>query len=69
MSFPQAPIQIRVTGSGRELTPEEYKVYRSVVYEYYFFNNKKWTFEGQSVFFGGQSIHYSDFMKAKKGSL
>lgn len=63
------PKPIRVTGSGTVMTPEQYAVYRTTVYEYYFYNGKKWTFEGQSVFFGGQSIHYSDFMKAKRGSL
>lgn len=63
------PKQIRTTGAGTVMSLEEYAVYRTTVYEYYFYNDKKWTFEGQSVFFGGQSIHYSDFMKAKRGSL
>lgn len=61
--------EIRITGSGVVMTPEQYAVYRTTVYEYYFYNDKKWTFEGQSVFFGGQCIHYSDFMKAKRGNL
>lgn len=66
----QPPQRVFKTGSGRVLaSQDEWETYRTVVYEYYFFNNKKWTFEGQSVFFGGQSIHYSDFMKAKRGSL
>lgn len=49
----QPPKPVRITGSGSVMTPEQYAVYRTTVYEYYFYNNKKWTFEGQSVFFGG----------------
>ena len=57
------------TGSGKELTPEEWAVYRSDVYEYLFYSGRKWSFEGQSVYFNGTLIHYSDFMKARRGNL
>lgn len=50
-------------------TPAEKKWHRDIVYEYLFFMNRKWTFQGQSVFFQGELIHYSDFMKAKRGAL
>ena len=57
------------TGSGKELTEQEWALYRLTVYEYLFYSNRKWGFEGQSVFFNGTSIHYSDFMKARRGNL
>jgi len=53
----------------RTMSISEFVSYRQAVYEYYFYNDKKWTFDGQSVFFNGHSIHYSDFMKAKRGNL
>lgn len=59
----------RVTGAGNKLSEDEWVVYRSNVYECLFYHNKKWTFEGQNMFFNGSLIHYSDFMKAKRGSL
>jgi len=59
----------KTTGAGHEMTPDEWSVYRANVYECLFYNNKKWTFEGQSMFFNGSLVHYSDFMKAKRGSL
>lgn len=43
--------------------------YRRVVYDFLFYCDKKWDFPGQSQYFLGHSIHYSDFMKAKKGML
>lgn len=39
------------------------------VYDYLFYMGRKWTFEGAVVFWRGTRIHYSDFMKAKRGSL
>jgi len=59
----------KTTGAGHEMSPQEWSVYRTNVYECLFYNNKKWTFEGQSMFFNGSLVHYSDFMKAKRGSL
>lgn len=59
----------RITGTGEEMDSTEWMVYRSNVYECLFYHNKKWTFEGQSMYFSGSLIHYSDFMKAKRGVL
>lgn len=39
------------------------------VYECLFYNKRKWPVNSQSMFFDGQLIHYSDFMKAKRGTL
>lgn len=43
--------------------------YRQTVYEFLFYTNKKWDFDGQVRFFRGERIHYSDYMKAKRGAL
>lgn len=59
----------KTSASGEELTPEEWALYRSDVYDYLFYSNRKWSFDGQSVYFNGTLIHYSDFMKARRGSL
>jgi hypothetical protein len=56
-------------GSGYEYDEDGWVIYRKNVYEYLFYNGKKWTFNGQSCFFNGSLIHYSDFMRAKRGSL
>lgn len=56
-------------GSGYEYDDQAWVVYRRNVYELLFYNNKKWDFSGQSMYFNGSLIHYSDFMKAKRGSL
>lgn len=53
----------------KDMNDQEKATYRHVVYELLFYNNKKWLFDGQSVFFNGQLIHYSDFMKARRGTL
>lgn len=50
-------------------TEVEKKWHRDVVYEYLFYMNKQWTFPGQSIYFQGELIHYSEFMKAKRGTL
>lgn len=60
---------LKKNGMGYSLTEEQWTVYRQDVYECLFYHNKKWTFDGQSMFFNGSLIHYSDFMKAKRGSL
>jgi len=57
------------TGSGYILSEDEWIVYRKDVYECLFYNSRKWSFDGQSMFFNGSLVHYSDFMKAKRGSL
>lgn len=62
-------MKLKKDGNGYEHSEEDWKIYRSNVYECMFYNDKKWTFSGQSVFFNGSLIHYSDFMKAKRGSL
>jgi len=51
------------------MTTQEYEQWKCSVYEYYFRNDRKWTFPGQVVFYNGARIHYSDFMKAKRGTL
>ena len=56
-------------GSGYEYDDEGWAVYRKNVYECLFYNDKQWTSNGQNCFFNGSLIHYSDFMKAKRGSL
>lgn len=56
-------------GNGYEYSEEEWKIYRHNTYECLFYNGHKWTFTGQNTFFNGSLIHYSDFMKAKRGSL
>lgn len=56
-------------GNGYEHNDEEWTVYRKNVYDCLFYNDKKWSFSDQSSFFNGSLIHYSDFMKAKRGSL
>lgn len=56
-------------GSGYEYNEDSWKIYRQNVYECLFYNDKKWPFQSQSTFFNGSLIHYSDFMKAKRGSL
>lgn len=45
------------------------KEYISSVYEFLFYVNKKWNFDGPSQYFNGNLIHYKDFMKAKRGTL
>lgn len=60
---------MKVTGSGYKMSDEEWVVFRKDVYECLFYNDKKWPAQGQSTFFNGSLIHYSDFMKAKRGSL
>ena len=60
---------MKTTGSGKVLTDDQWVSYRADVYEYLFYSNRKWGFEGQSVFFNGTLIHYSDFMKARRGNL
>lgn len=57
------------TGCGYSLTEEEWVIFRKDVYECLFYNDKKWPSNGQSTFFNGNLVHYSDFMKAKRGSL
>lgn len=51
------------------MTHSEYEQWRQMVYEYYFANGRKWTFDGQVVFYNGARIHYTDFMKVKRGTL
>lgn len=43
--------------------------YKEVVYRFLFYVNKQWDFDGPSQYFDGTLIHYSDFMKAKRGTL
>lgn len=62
-------IKTKKCGSGYEYDEEGWAIYRKNVYECMFYNDKKWPFNGQSCFFNGSLIHYSDFMKAKRGSL
>lgn len=56
-------------GSGYEYSEADWAIYRTNVYECLFYNDKKWIANGQSCFFNGSLIHYSDFLKAKRGSL
>ena len=49
--------------------PEEQEIFRRDVYECLFYNEMKWPVKSQTTFFNGTLIHYSDFMKAKRGSL
>ena len=49
--------------------PEEQGIFRRNVYECLFYNEMKWPTKSQSTFFNGTLIHYSDFMKAKRGTL
>lgn len=58
---------IRNQRLARERTEKE--DYRDAVYEFLFYTDKKWEHQGPTQFFNGVSIHYSDFMKAKRGSL
>lgn len=39
------------------------------VYEALFYHNKKWSVDGQIIYFNGEKVHYSEFMKAKRGTL
>ena len=48
------------------MTVEEY---RNKVYEFLFHVNMVWSHDGPAQFFDGVRIHYSDFMKAKRGTL
>lgn len=57
------------TGSGRVVNAHEWAEYRRTVYDFLFYNDQEWNFSGQSQYFYGELIHYSDFMKAKKGVL
>lgn len=43
--------------------------HRNAVYNFLFYCNQKWDHDGPTQFFDGFSIHYSDFMKAKRGEL
>lgn len=43
--------------------------YKRTVYEALFYHDKKWPFDGATIFFWGTLVHYKDFMKAKRGSL
>ena len=43
--------------------------YKETVYRFLFYVNKQWDFDGPTQYFEGHSIHYSDFMKAKRGTL
>jgi len=61
--------KIKRCGSGYQYDEEGWAEYRKNVYECLFYNDKKWTANGQNCFFNGSLIHYSDFMKAKRGSL
>lgn len=63
------PTKVYVTGSGKEMLEREWIEFRTNVYEYLFLQKKKWTADIPSVFYNGSLIHYSDFMKAKRGSL
>lgn len=63
------PVKYKTDGNGNKHSLEEWKVYRANVYECLFYKDKQWNFDGQSQFFNGSLIHYSDFMKAKRGSL
>ncbi len=63
------PVKTYTNGSGKELSASEWKDFRNNVYEYLFYVNKKWESDTFSVFYNGHLIHYSDFMKAKRGSL
>ncbi len=46
------------------------KEFRDSVYHCLFYYDKKWPDDaGPTIFFYGQRIHYSDFMKAKRGTL
>ncbi len=56
-------------GSGYEYDDTSWVIYRNTVYECLFYNDKKWPTNRQNCFFNGLLIHYSDFMKAKRGSL
>lgn len=43
--------------------------YRNKVYEFLFYVDMDWKHDGPTQFFDGVKIHYSDFMKAKRGTL
>lgn len=43
--------------------------HRNMVYQALFYHNKVWPHEGPTIFFYGERIHYSEFMKAKRGAL
>ncbi len=43
--------------------------YKEAVYRFLFYVNKQWDFDGPTQYFEGNSIHYSDFIKAKRGAL
>lgn len=45
------------------------KDYREAVYRFLFYVNKQSDFDGPSQYFDGTLIHYSDFVKAKRGTL
>lgn len=63
------PTKTWKTGSGKVLQEAEWVEFRNNVYEYLFHQEMKWTANMQSVYYNGSLIHYSDFMKAKRGSL
>lgn len=58
-----------LTGSGRSMSPLEWVGYRRAVYDCYFHSNRKWDHDGQTRYFNGHLIHYSDFKKAERGEL
>lgn len=53
----------------KKVSKEEWEDFRRTVYEYLFYSEMKWDANSPSVYFNGTLIHYSDFMKAKRGSL
>lgn len=65
----KSPVKIYKTGSGKILHDVEWTEFRKNVYEYLFQQDMKWTVNMQSAYYNGALIHYSDFMKAKRGSL
>lgn len=45
------------------------EAYIGTVYRFLFYCNKEWKHNGPTQYFEGASIHYRDFMKAKRGEL
>lgn len=58
-----------VTGAGQTLNAHEWAIYRRAVYSCFFYNEERWVGNGQTCYFDGELIHYSDFKKAERGEL